>query len=275
MNRRGLGGGGALVALLMAAFALFRYFGSTQVNEVTGEKQRVAGITPRQEIALGLQAAPQMAQQFGGLSRDARAQDLVRRVGARIVERSSAAKSPWRFEFHVLADDRTVNAFALPGGQIFITQALLRRLETEGQLAGVLGHEAGHVAARHGAEHIAKQQLTQGLTGAAVLATYDPNDPNSMRNAAVITAIGQLVNMKYGRDDELESDTLGVRFLAEAGYDPRAMIRVMEILKAAAGGGGRAPEFFSTHPNPENRIGRIKQAIEQVFPNGVPAGLKG
>jgi predicted Zn-dependent protease len=272
-QRRAGGGITILIAIVMAVFALFRYFGSSSVNEVTGEKQRVAGISPQQEIALGLQAAPSMMRQFGGEARDARGQELVDRVGAAVVRNSAASKTPYRYEFHLLADNQTINAFALPGGQIFITEALLRRLQTEGQLAGVLGHEVGHVVARHSAEQIAKQQLTQGLTGAAVLATYNPDDPNSRNSAAVIAAIGQLVNMKFGREDELESDKLGVRFLGESGYDPRAMIGVMEILQKA-GGGGRQPEFFSTHPNPENRIGKIKQAIQQTYPNGIPSGLK-
>jgi len=240
---------------------------------VTGEKQRLGGITPRQEIALGLQAAPQMAARHGGLARDQRAQALVDQVGERIVRESAASKSPYQYQFHVLEDDRTINAFALPGGQIFITEALLRRLKTEGELAGVLGHEVAHVVARHSAEHVAKQQLTQGLTGAAVLATYDPNNPQSARSAAVAAAIGQLVNLKHGREDELESDRLGVRFMSEAGYDPRAMIGVQETLRAASGG-GRAPEFFATHPNPENRIRRIEQAIQETFPQGIPAGLE-
>ncbi len=120
-----------------------------------------------------------MAQQFGGLDPDPKMQELVDRVGGQVVARSSANDTPCRFEFHTLNDPETINAFALPGGQIFITEGLLRRLDTEGQLAGVLGHEVGHVVARHGAEHIAKQQLTQGLTGAAVLATYDPNNPST------------------------------------------------------------------------------------------------
>src|SRR5690606_26163857 len=141
------------------------------------------------------------------------------------------------------------NAFALPGGQVFITAALLSRLRSEGQVAGVLGHEIGHVVARHGAEHMAKARLTQGLTGAAVLATYDPSDPSSRGSAAVAALIGQMVNMRFGREDELESDRLGVRFMAEAGYDPRSMVEVMKVLQEAAGG-GRQPEFFSTHPNP-------------------------
>jgi predicted Zn-dependent protease len=136
-----------------------------------------------------------------------------------------------------------------------------------------MGHEIGHVVARHGAEHIAKAQLTQGLTGAVVIAAYDPENPQNSQYAAQIAAlIGQLVNMKYGRDDELESDQLGVRFLADAGYDPRSLIRVMEIL-AESSEGNRPPEFFSTHPNPENRIENIQQAIAAEFPNGVPENL--
>jgi predicted Zn-dependent protease len=267
------GGAGLIVALLIAVFSLFRYFGSSTPNPVTGEKQHVSGITPQQEIALGLQAAPQMAAQYGGESDDPRARALVQQIGEKIVAQSDAAKTPYRYQFHVLADPQTVNAFALPGGQVFITEGLLRRLKSPGEVAGVLGHEVGHVVARHSAEHLAKTQLTQGLTGAAVLATYDPNDPRSGRNAAVIAAVGQLVNLKFGRDDELEADKLGVRLMSEAGYDPRSMIEVMKTL-AAAGGGRSTPEFFSTHPNPQNRIPRIQESIKATFPNGVPAGLE-
>ena len=155
-----------IIAVLVGLFSLFSYFGSSAVNPITGEKQHIAGMTQKDEVAMGLQSAPQMAQQMGGLSQDARARQLVSQVGAKVVAQSVAAKSGYPFRFHTLADPRTVNAFALPGGQVFITMALLSRLETEGQLAGVLGHEVGHVLARHSAEHIAKDQLTQGLTGA-------------------------------------------------------------------------------------------------------------
>jgi predicted Zn-dependent protease len=260
-------------ALIVAAIALLGYFGSSVFNPITEEKQHVGGITPEQEVALGLQAAPEMAQQFGGLDPNPEAQARVDRVGERLVSRSAAGKSPYRFEFHVLDDPETINAFALPGGQVFITEGLLRRLKTEGQLAGVLGHEVTHVVARHGAEHIAKQQLTQGLTGAAVLATYDPNNPSSRSSAAVAAMIGQLVNMRFGRQDELESDKLGVRFTSEAGYDPRSLIALMKILEESAQG-NRPPEFFSTHPNPENRIERIQEAIRERYPNGVPEELE-
>ncbi|MEZ4782746.1 MAG: M48 family metallopeptidase [Candidatus Kapaibacterium sp.] len=263
-NRRG-GKSRLVIALGMAVFALISYFASSEYNPVTGEKQHIS-LTPDQEIALGLQATPEMIQQYGGLDRDDRMQRGVDAVGTKIVNSSDAKETPWKFEFHLLDDDQTVNAFALPGGQIFITDALLNRLETEAQLAGVLGHEAGHVVARHGAQHIAKSQLTNGLIGAVAVAS------ESEKTAMLAAMVGQLVNMKYGRDDELESDRLGVRFMAQAGYDPRAMIRVMEIL-AEAGGGNRPPEFFSTHPNPENRIQKIREAIEAEFPNGVPEGL--
>jgi len=271
-GRRGCGGARLLIGLAMAVFALISYFGSSVYNPVTGEKQHIS-LSTEQEIALGLQSAPEMAQQFGGLHPDPQARAHFSAVGERLMANSAASQSQYPFQFHLLADHQTVNAFALPGGQVFITDALYSRLQTEGQLAGVLGHEIGHVIARHSAEHIAKQQLTQGLTGAVVLSTYDPGDPSSQRTAQIAMVIGQLVNMKFGREDELESDHLGVRFMSEAGYDPRAMIEVMRILDEASSG-GRPPEFFSTHPNPENRIARIEEAIQRQFPDGVPGGLK-
>ncbi len=259
------------VAVVMVVISLISYFGSSAFNDVTEETQFV-GIDPEQEIVLGLEAAPEMAQQFGGLVDDPQLQAFLDDVCQRIISRSEAGSTDWPFECHLLADPQTINAFALPGGPLFITAALFEELQTEGQLAGVMAHEIGHVVARHSAQQIAKQQLTQGLTGAAVIATYDPQNPSSAQTAQMAQLIGQLVNMKYGRDDELQSDRLGVQFMAEAGYDPRAMIDVMEIL-AAASDGARQPEFFSTHPNPENRIARIEEAIAAQFPNGVPEGL--
>lgn len=267
----GLSAGRLLIALVLVGAALLTYFGSSVYNPVTDETQHIS-ITPDQEIALGLQAAPQMAQEYGGLSSDTQGQALVDQVCARLIQRSDAGKTEYQFACHLLADTETINAFALPGGQVFITAALFERLSTEGQLAGVLGHEIGHVVARHGAEHIAKEQLTQGLTGAVVVASYDPNDPNSQYAGAIAALVGQLVTLRYGRNDELESDKLGVRFMAQAGYDPNAMLQVMQIL-ADSSSGGRPPEFFSTHPNPENRIQRIQEAIAAEFPNGVPPGL--
>lgn len=274
--RRGGGGigGRLLIALLLAAVALGSYFFSTQrvENPITGEVQRVS-MSVSDEIMMGLQAVPQMEAQYGGDHPDQQAQAFVDSVGNAIVNSSAAGQTEYQFQFDLLRDPQTVNAFALPGGPIYITAALYEQLETEGQLAGVLAHEVGHVVGRHAAEQIAKTQLVQGLTGAAVVAAYDPSSPGSANAAYMAQLVGQMVNMRYGREDELESDRLAVRFMADAGYDPRAMIRVMEILEAASGG-ARPPEFMSTHPDPGNRIQRIQDAIDAEFPNGVPAGLK-
>jgi beta-barrel assembly-enhancing protease len=260
-----------MIAFIIAIVSLISYMGNRTSNEYTGKVQHLA-MTTEQEIALGLQSAPQVAAEYGGESRDARASARVREVGERLVA-AAVKNSPYRFQFHLLADPKVVNAFALPGGQVFITEALLRKLHTEGELAGVLGHEIGHVVGRHGAQQLAKQQLGQGVVGAIGVAAYDPNNPSrSAATAQMAQLISSVVSMKYGRNDELESDKLGVRFLPQAGYDPRAMIGVMKALQSV--GGGRQPEFFSTHPNPGHRIEHIQAAIEQEFPTGIPAGLE-
>ena len=260
-----------IMALVMAAIALFSYLGSRSYNPVTGESQYIS-ITPNQEIAMGLQAAPQMIQQHGGMYPEPSLQNALDQVCERLIQRSAARDTGWQFECHLLNDPQTINAFALPGGQTFITKALFDQLETEGQLAGVMGHEIGHVVARHGAQRIAKSELTEGLIGAVAVGASSESDPTGQRAAQIAAMVGNLVNMKFGREDELESDRLGVQFMASAGYDPHAMIRVMEIL-AQAGGESSQPEFFSTHPNPENRIQKIQEAIAETFPNGIPAGL--
>jgi predicted Zn-dependent protease len=152
---------------------------------------------------MGLQAAPEMADQFGGLDPNQSDQQRVQQVGQRIVQDSPAHTTPYEYAYHLLADQETVNAFALPGGQIFITRALYDQLQIDDELAGVLGHETGHVVARHSAEQIAKAELTQGLTGAAVIAACDPNSRNGCIAASQMAAlVGQLIEMKYSRADE-------------------------------------------------------------------------
>ncbi len=262
--------GRILIALVIAAIGGLFYFCRTEVNPVTGEKQRVA-MTTEQETALGLQTAPQMAAELGGLHPDETLQNYVEQLGERIVGQSAARGSKYQYDFHLLADPETVNAFALPGGQVFITAALLRRLQDEAQLAGVLGHEIGHVVGRHSAEHLAKAQLTQILVGAAGVAGSS-EDSSGQQAAAVAAVVGQLVNMRYGRQDELESDRFGVRFMAESGYDPRSLTEVMRILAEASGGSER-PEFLSTHPDPGNRQGEIEAEIQRLYPSGLPPGL--
>ncbi|MES2795908.1 MAG: M48 family metalloprotease [Bacteroidota bacterium] len=254
-----------LVMLLMGGIALFSYYSRMEVNPITGKKQAVS-LTPEQEIAMGLQSAPQMAAEFGGIYSDPKAQGIVKAIGNKLVNGTQAKESPYQFDFHLLADPETINAFALPGGQIFITVGLLKRLNTEDQIAGVLAHEIGHVIGRHSAQQMAKSDLTNGLLGAVVSATADPYGNNSA--GAIASYVGNMVNMKYGREDELESDKYGVRYMQETGYNPAAMIDVMEILKQAAGGAERPSEFQSTHPDPDHRIGEIKKMIENFKNTG-------
>lgn len=262
-QRRPMSGcsGRLMIALIVAAFAIISYYSSTteEVNAFTGRKQRLA-LNPHEEIQLGLASRSEMAGMHGGISRDVQAVERVKRIGRKLVVDSEADETEYQFDFHLLADPRTVNAFALPGGQIFITEALYRLLKEEDELAGVLGHEIGHVVGRHSSEQIAKSKLFDGLTMAAVLAT---SDDQGQGNAQLAQLVNQVVTTKYGRDDEIESDRLGVKFLIESGYRPEALIRVMEVLKQASGGAG-PPEFLSTHPAPENRIGLIKEEIEKL-----------
>jgi beta-barrel assembly-enhancing protease len=257
---------GLVVAVIGAAF----YYCTRQVNPVTGEMQHVS-LSPQQEIAMGLAAAPEMEEQFGGELADASVAGAVSRVGQKVVAGSDAARSEYRYAFHVLRDPETVNAFALPGGQVFVTAGLLKHLRNEAQLAGVLSHEVGHVVGRHSAEHLAKAQFTQILVGAAGVAASDDRG-DGQRAAAVAAMVGSLVNMKFSRKDESEADAFGVKYMSQAGYDPRAMIELMRILKEASGP-SRQPEFLNTHPDPGNREQAIEAEVARLFPGGVPPQL--
>ena len=241
-----------LIGLAIVAFAFLRKCSQQEENPYTGRTQTIT-LSPEQEIAIGLQSAPQMAQQHGGLYANQNYQDLVDKVGGKLVNNSVAKQTPYEYDFHLLADEKTINAFALPGGQVFITYALFSQLENEDQLAGVLGHEIGHVLGKHSNERISEANFWKTITmGASVGADL----------GGFAQSIGQNTLLSNGRDDELESDDLGVKFMIEAGYNPEEMIDVMEILKAAAGP-NRAPEMQSTHPDPENRIEHIREAIEK------------
>ena len=250
-----------IIGAAIAAFALFSYFTASDTNPVTGESQRLS-LEEDQEIALGLQSMDQMAQQFGGPSGNTRGQRALEEIGARLVAAipsvyDGASEIPWEFSFTLLDDDQTVNAFALPGGPTFMTDALFDKLETPDEVAGVMGHEIVHVIQRHGAQRMHEQNLWQGLSGAATTAAGD-------YTAGQITGfLGNFLGMKYGREQEIESDVEGVRIMAAAGFDPTAMIRVMEVLEAASGGAG-GPEWASSHPDPGNRTQRIEEEIEKM-----------
>lgn len=264
-----------VIAVVIALVALVGYFANTQINPVTGEKQRVAMSVP-EEKALGLEAAPQMARKMGGAidpSTDGRAR-LVAEVGERIVQRSDARKSPYvdNFHFHLLNDPQTVNAFALPGGQIFITEGLFDKLTNEAQLAGVLGHEIGHVIGRHSAVQMAKGRLGQLLAVAVGVGASDDRGRGRTAQMAALMA-NQMLQLRYSRGDESQADAFGLRYMAQAGYDPSAMLDVMEILKEASKG-PRPPEFLASHPLPETRLEEIKEVLDQTYPDGVPSSFK-
>ncbi|MEL6484018.1 MAG: M48 family metalloprotease [Bacteroidota bacterium] len=240
-----------LIGLAIVAFAFIQRCSNKEENPYTGRIQNI-NMSAEQEIAIGLQSAPDVAQQYGGLYPDERLQSFVDAIGQKLVRNSIARETPYEYDFHLLADDRTINAFALPGGQCFITYALFSQLN-EAQLAGVMGHEIGHVIGRHSAERIAESSFWETLTmGASVGGDM----------GGLVSGIGKNTLLKNGRGDELESDELGVLLMIQSGYDPYEMIEVMKILKAAAGP-NRVPEFQSTHPDPENRIERIRDAIEK------------
>jgi predicted Zn-dependent protease len=247
-----------LMAVGLIAFAAFNYFFMTHEyeNPYTGRKQRLAMGSAAEEVAMGLQSAPGMIREFGGEYPDPQAQALVDQIGMKLVNSTDVRGSEYKWDFHLLRDDKTINAFALPGGQIFITMALFKALEDEDQLAGVLGHEIGHVVGRHSNQQMAKSSFIQQLfQGIGLLIGGDGGTGGV--NAAQM--VGQMLTMKYGRDDELESDRLAVKYMFECGMNPEKMIGVMEILKKA-GGGGKA-EIMSTHPDPGNRIEHIKEEI--------------
>ncbi len=237
------------IGLAIVAFAFIKRCSSKEENPYTGRVQTI-NMSPEQEIAIGLQSSPEMAREYGGLYPDENLQARVDQVGNRLIQHSIARETLYKYEFHLLADDKTINAFALPGGPVFITYALFKKLN-EAQLAGVLGHEIGHVIGRHSAERIAEGDFWKTISmGASVGAAAGD----------IVGSIGQNTLLKNGRGDELESDDLGVLFMIQSGYDPYEMIKVMEILKASSGP-NRVPEFQSTHPDPENRIEKIKEAI--------------
>jgi len=241
-----------LIGAVIVVFAIVKKYSQRETNEFTGRVQTI-NMTSEQEIAIGLQNAPLMAQQYGGLYPNEKYQALVDKIGNNLVNSSVARKTPYRYEFHLLSDPKTINAFALPGGQIYITYALFKKLKNEDQLAGVLGHEIGHVLGRHSAERIAESEFWKTVsTGASVGADM----------GGLVGGIGQQTLLTNGRGDELESDDLGVLFMINAGYNPEEMIGVMKILKDAAGPNS-VPEFQSSHPDPENRIEHIKESIRK------------
>ncbi len=227
------------------------------VNPATGERQFIL-IGEGREIAMGREADQQISASMGAYD-DPELQAYLTQLGNRLAARSERPNLPWSFK---LVDDPIVNAFALPGGFIYITRGIMAHFDSEAQLAAVVGHEIGHVTGRHSVEQLSRAQLAQ--VGLAVGTVFGPEQLQGVLGAAG-AGLG-LLFLKFGRDDERQADDLGLRYMDRGGYDPREMPGVFAMLGrvSAASGGGRVPEWLSTHPNPENREGRIEQAIARM-----------
>lgn len=236
--------------------------GACAVNPATGERQLML-VGKGQEIEMGREYDQQIVAQMG-LYPDADLQTYVQRLGETLASRSERPELPWTFR---VVDDPVVNAFALPGGFIYVTRGILAHLNSEAELVGVLGHEIGHVTARHSANQMSRSMLAQlGLGAAAAFV------PEVASYSQVASAALGLLFLKYGRDDERQADDLGLRYLRAANYDPREMPEVFEMLArvSAASGGGGTPEWLSTHPDPENRRERIEAQIAELPAGGQP-----
>jgi predicted Zn-dependent protease len=253
-----------IIAIVIALVGIVGYFAKEKVtNPETGESYRRA-MNVDQQKALGLQAAKEMIPKMGGAADPSRDPDgrIVSEVGTRVVSETGASKTAFagNFNFYLVEDPDTINAFALPGGQVSITRGLYNRLENEAQLAGVLGHEVGHVVAEHSAQQMAKGQLGQMI--ATAVGVGASGEDGRGRYAGVAAAMAnQMLQLKYSRGDESQADEIGLKYMKEAGYDPAEMLAVMKILKSAAGG-GRQPEILSSHPLPDSRIEDIQRWLD-------------
>jgi predicted Zn-dependent protease len=222
------------------------------VNPATGRRE-LALIGQGQEIAMGREADGQISESLG-LVNDPALQTYVSGLGLRLASVSERPDLPWSFK---VVDDPAVNAFALPGGFIYLTRGILAHFESEAELVGVLGHEIGHVTARHSVTRMSRQQVQRIGLGVGMILSEDVRKYGGLLS----TGLG-LINLRYSRGDETESDELGARYMTRVGYDAHALTGVFRMLAGVSGGGGRAPEWRLTHPHPENREARIRQVVE-------------
>lgn len=241
---------------IVLPIALFAVAGSCATNPATG-KSMLSLISESQEIKIGKEEAEKTKRQLG-LYNDQKVQDYVRRVGMELAAVSERPDLPWEFN---VVDDDVVNAFALPGGPIFITRGILTHMNSEAELASVLGHEIGHITARHSVQQISKAQLAQvGLVAGSLFSS-------TVAEYSGLASQGLgILFLKFGRDAENEADELGFRYSLKDGYDVREMGKMFHTLDriSSAGGGGRIPEWQSTHPNPENRVARTERRVASL-----------
>ena len=250
----------AAIAVLVLTIA------ACATNPATGKKE-FSLMSEAQEIELGKNMDGEVRREMG-VYNDPELQRYVESVGMRLARASQRPNLPWHFS---VVDEPAVNAFALPGGYIYLTRGILPFLDNEAELAGVLGHEIGHVTARHAA-----QQYTQATTagvGVALLSIFVP-EARPFQNLTE-TALGVLF-LKHGRDDELQADQLGVDYTARTGWNPAGvggMLRTLARLDEASGSRRGVPNFLATHPAPADRVEKVQAYIAQanVRPVGTTA----
>ncbi len=226
-------------------------------NPTTGRSQFQA-LSEQEEIALGTQAKPEMIKEYGGEVARADLRQYITEVGMRLVATTAQddpgiPQLPWEF---TLLNSDVINAFALPGGKVFMSKGLAVKMTNEAQLAAVLGHEIGHVTARHVNDRYSRQMGSQlGIGIASVLLGTDLSSAGDVVGIALLS---------YDRDQELESDALGMRYMSRCGYNPLGTRQVMEILAREAGNKGGS-DIMSTHPLPESRVKRAQQLLERDY----------
>jgi predicted Zn-dependent protease len=222
-------------------------------NPVTGRRE-ISLVSEGQEIQMGQEAAQQVEQSLG-LVNDAELQAYVRRIGMELARASERPELPWRFG---VIDDPTPNAFALPGGPVYITRGLMNLMNSEAELASVLGHEIGHITARHSAQMITKSQLGQIGLLAVVIAK-----PELAQFGDLLSTGMQLLFLKYGRDAERQADELGFKYALSENYDVSEMDDVFLALQRVGEAEGRSglPAWASTHPDPGERAQTVQQRV--------------
>ncbi|MEM7575984.1 MAG: M48 family metallopeptidase [Planctomycetota bacterium] len=240
-------------------------------NPATG-KRVFNTMSEAKEIEIGTAAAPEFINTNGGNIPDEQLLAYVRNLGQELAAVSERPALPW--EFHVL-DSAQINAFALPGGKVFMSRGLMERMTNEAQLAGVLGHEIGHVTSMHVGRRISQSQAI-GVLGIGLSIAGGASDNDWLRGAGIgVMAGGTLVYLpSYSRGNESEADALGVRYMTRLGYNPYGQVEVMEILKEASGGrsGNLLENMLSTHPLPQDRIDDLDQLIRQQYPEAGSIG---
>jgi predicted Zn-dependent protease len=239
-------------ALVTAALASV----ACATNPVTG-KSELALVSESQEIEMGKQASQEVKQTIG-LYDNAAIQSYVSGIGMKMAKASERPQLPW--EFHVV-NDASVNAFALPGGFIYVTRGLMSSVSNEAELATVIGHEIGHVTNRHQVQMISKAQLAQLGLGIGSIVS-----PRIAQFAGLLGTGLQLLFLKYSRDAESQADLAGFRYALNQNYDVRQMINLFELLDGMSrlSGGGKLPQWLATHPDPENRLKATEARLDTL-----------